>query len=125
MPNPVFERCLRDLKTLAVQHFEKLIRIMNFYHVKHCDRRSCEYCCFYLGLSAVYSKENGKENKSVERIRFFCWVREEIFFKSRRVLHRLASLERRRLTLEKDFNKILANWNSKKEENIPSPMFSQ
>ena len=76
MPNPVFERCLRDLKTLAVQHFEKLIRIMNFHHVKHCDRRSCEYCCFYLGLSAVNSKENSKENKSVERIRFFCWVRE-------------------------------------------------
>ena len=116
---------LERFENTGCSTFREINKNNEFLSCETLRRRSCEYCCFYLGLSAVYSKENSKENKSVERIRFFCWVREEIFVKSGRVLHRLASLERRRLTLEKDFNKILANWNSKKEDNIPSPMFSQ
>lgn len=57
-------------------------------------------------------------NLKVKRLRFYCIVREEIFISTRIYIHKLASLEKKRIVLEKDFNNMLSKWNKKKEEMV-------
>ena len=47
---------------------------------------------------------------------------ESAFYRIRRFINRLASLERKRLDLEQQFNKVLTNWNGA-EGNMESPRF--
>ena len=47
---------------------------------------------------------------------------ESAFYRIRRFINRLASLERKRLDLEQQFNKVLTNWNGA-ESNMESPRF--
>ena len=47
---------------------------------------------------------------------------ESAFYRIRRFINRLASLERKRLDLEQQFNKVLTNWNGA-EDNMESPRF--
>ena len=82
MPNPVFERCLRDLKTLAVQHFEKLIRIMNFYHVKHCEDAVANIVVFTLDCRQFILKKIAKKIKVLKGFAFFAGC-EKKFLSSR------------------------------------------
>ena len=99
MSTPILERCWSDLKKMA--DFDRLVRIIKYYHVNRCNRKDWEYCCFHQGLHLIYAEENRRENKSLDRILFYCRVQEEIFVKTRKVLYRLAALEKHRLILEK------------------------
>ena len=47
---------------------------------------------------------------------------ESAFYRIRRFINRLASLETKRLDLEQQFNKVLTNWNGA-EGNMESPRF--
>ena len=47
---------------------------------------------------------------------------ESAFYRIRRFINRLASLETKRLDLEQQFNKVLMNWNGA-EGNMESPRF--
>ena len=47
---------------------------------------------------------------------------ESAFYRIRRFINRLASLETKRLDLEQQFNKVLTNWNGA-EDNMGSPRF--
>ena len=47
---------------------------------------------------------------------------ESAFYRIRRFINRLASLERKRLDLEQQFSQVLTNWNGA-EGNMESPRF--
>lgn len=94
---------LSDLASQAVIFlvYDFRVRIIKYYHVNRCNRKDCEYCCFHQGLHLIHAEENRRVNKSFDRILFYCRVQEEIFVKTRKVLHRLAALEKHRIILEK------------------------
>ena len=48
-------------------------------------------------------------------------MRKEQFICARFFIHRLAKMEKERIKLEKDFNKILQLWNKSRRE-MPAPL---
>ena len=57
----------------------------------------------------------------VEQLRNYCKMRKEQFICARFFIHRLAKIEKERIKLEKDFNKILQLWNKSRRE-MPAPL---
>lgn len=47
-------------------------------------------------------------------------MRTELFIKSRTYMDKLVEIEKKRIALEKEFQKILSAWN-KKRDTMPSP----
>lgn len=107
---------------IAPRTMLELIRCRKYYHTDLYKRTDCEYCSFHQGLYLIYAEISCSEDNSIERLCFYCAVREERFVKTRIFLNRLAALERHRLGLEKRFNNILAKWNVKEKEDMISPI---
>ena len=107
---------------IAPRTMLELIRYIRYYHTDLCKRTDCGYCSFHQGLYLIYAEISCSEDNSIERLCFYCAVREERFVKTRTFLNRLAALERHRLGLEKRFNNILAKWNVKEKEDMISPI---
>ena len=107
---------------IAPRTMLELIRYIRYYHTDLCERTDCGYCSFHQGLYLIYAEISCSEDNSIERLCFYCAVREERFVKTRTFLNRLAALERPRLGLEKRFNNIMAKWNVKEKEDMISPI---
>ena len=76
---------------------------------------------FFKVLERFFFEIESQEIKT-ERLRFYGIVQESAFSRIRCFINRLASLERKRLDLEQQFNKVLTNWNGA-EDNMESPRF--
>ena len=70
----------------------------------------------------IHSELEREGNTDIARLRFHCVPRKEVFISARTYIHKLAELEKKRVELETEFNKILSTWN-KKEETMNSPYF--
>ena len=75
---------------------------------------------FALELRYVYAEHVVEQKQVVEQLRNYCKMRKEQFICARLFIHRLAKIEKERIKLEKDFNKILQLWNKSGRE-IPAP----
>ena len=75
-----------------IEDFHRLMETIRYYHVDRCRRKNCNHCYF------------------------------SAFYRIRRFINRLASLERKRLDLEQQFSQVLTNWNGA-EGNMESPRF--
>ena len=104
-----------------IEDFQRLMETIKYYHVDRCKRKNCSHCYFFQGLGTIFFELESQEIKT-ERLRFYGIVQESPFSRIRCFINRLASLERKRLDLEQQFNKVLTNWNGA-EGNMESPRF--
>lgn len=114
----LLDHLLSNFNTL--KNFNDFITVMKCYHVERCEENDCKQCVFAQNLERIF--DECKETNNVVRLRFYCLTNKEPFTLARIVIHRLATIEKKILKLEKDFNNILALW-SKKPEEIPAPQF--
>lgn len=114
----LLDHLLSNFNTL--KNFNDFITVMKCYHVERCEENDCKQWAFAQNLERIF--DECKETNNVVRLRFYCLTNKEPFTLARIVFHRIATIEKKRLKLEKDFSNILALWNKKPEE-IPAPQF--
>ena len=97
---------------------------MKCYHLERCEENDCKQCVFAQNLENIFDecKDKCKETNNVVRLRCYCLINKKPFTLARIVIHRLATIGKERLKLEKGFNNVLALWNKKPEE-IPVPQY--
>ena len=114
----LFDHLLSNFNTL--KNFNDFITVMKFNHVERCEENDCKQCVFAQNLGRIF--DECKETNNIVRLRFYCLTNKEPFALARIVIHRLATIGKERLKLEKGFNNVLALWNKKPEE-IPVPQY--
>ena len=114
----ILDCCLSDLN--MIKDSANLIRVINYYHFNRCSEKDCGYSFFVRGLNTIYDELEKEKSEDITRLKFYCIMRTELFIKSRIYIHKLAEIEKKRLALEKEFQKVLSAWN-KKRDTMPSP----
>ena len=110
------------LDLITMEDFKSLISALNYYHGRRCKRAICESCLFLTGIFLIFEELRLVGSTNVTRLRYYCIFREKEFVTIRCHTRLLATIERRRLQLEKNFHKFLSKWNGT-VETMPSPSF--
>ena len=95
--------------------------MLSFYHVERCEKNDCSQCMFTVNLRYLFTEHEVQEKKDVVKLRYYYVMRKEQFIASRLFIHRLATIEKNRIQLEKDFKETLSLWNNKQDEML-SPL---
>ena len=106
------------LSNLLSKNVSDFITVMKCYHLERCEENDSKQCVFAQNLEHIFDecKDKCKETNNIVRLRFYCLINKKPFTLARIVIHRLSTIEKERLKLEKDFNDTLELWNKNPEE---------
>ena len=99
-----------DFSTL--ENFDRVLKVLTFYHTERCDHEDCSQCFFTLSLRCIYTEHIVQKKQGVQELINYCKLRKKQFICARLFISRLANLERERIKLEKSFNETFKLWNN-------------
>ena len=105
----------------SLKKFDDNIKVLSFYHVERCEQDNCSQCLFAINLCYVFTEHIVQEKEDVKELCNYYIVCKEHFIASRLFIHRLTTLEKQRLELEKQFRETLSLWNKNKDK-MPAPL---
>ena len=109
------------LEFTSLKKFDDYLKVLSYYHLERCEMENCSQCLFVINLRYVYTGHIIQEEKDVKELRNYCIIRKEQFIASKFFIRGLASIEKERLKLDKEFHQILSLWN-KTKDTMPSPL---
>ena len=110
-PNESFlEILLLDFTFL--KKFDDSLKVLSYYHVERCGNVDCLQCLFAINLRYVYTRHVVQKTKKKPKKKInYCIMRKEQVIASKFFICRVASIEKERIKLDKEFNQTLLLWN--------------
>ena len=92
----------------SLKRFDDYLKVLSYYHIERCEQENCSQCLFVINLRYVYTEHAIKKKRDVKELRNYCIIPKEEFIESKFFIRRLASTEKERLKLDKEFHQILS-----------------